>query len=56
LGARNRYEFTDNQAQAPLIPKVNGPGDTRHFQSYEEARNIFKISAENLHATEFEEF
>lgn len=45
-----------NQITAPLVPKVKGAGDTRHFQEYEENGSVFKIKAENVHAKEFEDF
>ena len=44
------------QCTAPLVPRVKGAGDTRHFQDYEEKRDVFKIKAENMHAKDFEDF
>ena len=45
-----------NQVTAPLVPKIKGAGDTRHFQEYEENGNVFKIKADIVHAKEFEDF
>lgn len=57
-----RMVFVDNnfiacsstKITAPLVPKVKGPGDTRHFQDYEEIK--LKIRADNVHVSEFEDF
>ena len=45
-----------HQITAPLIPKVKGAGDTRHFPEYEENKNLFKIGRDIVHAKEFEDF
>ena len=50
------YPYTRHQITAPLIPKIKGAGDTRHFQEYEENGNVFKIKTECVHAKEFEDF
>ena len=47
---------TTNQITAPLIPKVKGPADTRHFPEYEENKNLFKCGRDVVHAKEFEDF
>lgn len=44
------------QVPAPMVPKVKGAGDTRHFQSNEEDRDLFKARADNLHAETFKDF
>ncbi|XP_046634587.1 cAMP-dependent protein kinase catalytic subunit 1-like [Daphnia pulicaria] len=41
---------------APLIPKVKGAGDTRHFQPSEEDRDLFRTSPDNLHVETFKDF
>ncbi|KAK4005936.1 cAMP-dependent protein kinase catalytic subunit PRKX [Daphnia magna] len=41
---------------APLIPKVKGAGDTRHFQPSEEDRDLFKGRPDNLHEETFRDF
>jgi len=41
---------------APLIPKVKGAADTRHFPEYEENKNLFKFGRDVVHAKEFEDF
>jgi len=50
------YGNSTRQITPPLIPKLKGAGDTRHFQEYEEKRDVFKIKTENVHAKEFEDF
>jgi len=44
------------QITAPLIPKVKGAADTRHFPEYEENKNLFKFGRDVVHAKEFEDF
>jgi hypothetical protein len=48
--------ITPLQITAPLIPRLKGAGDTRHFQEYQEKLDVCKIKAENMHANEFEDF
>ncbi|CAG0912230.1 unnamed protein product [Notodromas monacha] len=46
----------DALALAPLKPKIREPGDTMHFQRYEEREDIFDISSTNLFEHEFRDF
>jgi hypothetical protein len=39
-----------------LKPRVKDPGDTSHFQPYEEKEDLFDISSTDLFEHEFREF
>ena len=39
-----------------LVPKLNGPGDTKMFLEFDEDDRIFDIASHSAHAKDFADF
>ena len=52
----NYYVQQKLQEKAMLVPKLNGPGDTKMFLEFDEDDRIFDIASHSAHAKDFADF